>query len=248
MNPFATRSRPQSWVYPVSALSLLLGFMISLAWVTQVNRRSRFSMLSSDQSSRVSEAGVDIDKFTELSNEVNKLREEKTRLENTLAAGKGQTQLLNTSLQESKAFAGLTEVEGPGIVITLRDSQKGGGSQAYDQIVHDLDVLRTVNELFASGAEAISVNKHRVSLGTTFRCVGPTILVDDVKIASPVVIRALGDADTLAGGMNLPGGILAEFRTSDSEMVSLERVEKMTLPAYAGSTDFKIAKVPAGKP
>ncbi|RYG44302.1 DUF881 domain-containing protein [bacterium] len=223
--------------------------MISIAWVTQVNRRTRISLLSPDQSSRVSEAAVDIDKFTELSNEVNKLREEKTRLENTLATGKGQTQLLNDSLQEAKAFAGLTEVTGPGIVITLRDSQKSsGGSQAYDAIVHDLDVLRTVNEVFASGAEAVSVNKHRVSLGTTFRCVGPTILVDDVKIASPVVIRAIGDADTLAGGMNLPGGILAEFRTSDSEMVSLEKVEKMTLPAYAGSTDFKTAKVPSGKP
>lgn len=92
------------------------------------------------------------------------------------------------------------------------------------------------------------MNKHRVSIGTTFRCVGPTILVDDVKIASPVVLRAIGDPETLYGGMNLPGGILAEFRAGDPEMVAIEKVKRMTLPAYAGSTEYKIAKVPPAKP
>lgn len=230
-------------------MSLLLGFMISLAWVTQANRQSRYGFLPKDQQDRISKASVDLDKFTELSNEVTKLREDNTKLQNTLAGGKDQTKLINDSLQESKLFAGLTEVEGPGVTLTLTDSQRSGGvaGQAYDAIVHDVDVLRTVNELFASGAEAVSVNEHRVSIGTTFRCVGPTILVDDVKIASPITIKAIGDPSTLFGGMNLPGGILAEFRAGDSSMVSIEKSKRMFLPAYTGSTEYKIAKVPPAK-
>ena len=38
-----------------------------------------------------------------------------------------QSKVLNDSLQESKAFAGLTELEGPGIALTLRDSGKSNG-------------------------------------------------------------------------------------------------------------------------
>jgi len=56
-------------------------------------------------------------------------------------------------------------------------------------------VVHVVNELFASGAEAIAVNGHRVAGTTSFRCVGTTILVNDVKIASPIVVRQKDDLE-----------------------------------------------------
>jgi uncharacterized protein YlxW (UPF0749 family) len=101
-----------------------------------------------------------------------------------------------------------------------------------------------VNELFSSGAEAVSVNDHRVAGTTSFRCVGPTILVNDMKIASPVLIRAVGDANTLYGGMNLPGGVLSEIRMTDPAMVQIDKVAKQELPAFVGKTSMQFAKVP----
>jgi uncharacterized protein YlxW (UPF0749 family) len=159
---------------------------------------------------------------------------------------------LYESLAEIKTFAGLTEIEGSGIIVTLKDSPRAAGSGLAGadsgDIIHDTDVLRVVNELQASGAEAISVNDHRITSRASLRCVGPTILVNDIKIASPIEIRAIGDPKTLLGAMNLPGGILADIRQTDLSMVSIEEVKKMTLKAYTGLTGTRFGKVPATKP
>ncbi|AIE88150.1 hypothetical protein OP10G_4782 [Fimbriimonas ginsengisoli Gsoil 348] len=232
-------------------MCLLLGFMISLAWVGKETRNSRSAFLRADQRVRVSEALVDPEAYEQSVNEVKKLQEEKTKLENALSRNGTDSKVLNDSLQEMKSFAGLTEVEGPGVAVTLRDSGKtdtGFGGQVAtnpDSVIHDQDVVHVVNELFASGAEAIAVNGHRVAGTTSFRCVGTTILVNDVKIASPIVVRALGDSDTLFGAMNMPGGALSQIRIFDPAMVQVEKVQMMRLPAYTGTTAKKWAKVVA---
>ena len=66
----------------------------------------------------------------------------------------------------------------PGVVVTLRDSSHSAHDLSLpDQIsnsvnIHDTDVLRIVNELVASGAEAISINDHRIAGLSSIRCVG----------------------------------------------------------------------------
>jgi uncharacterized protein YlxW (UPF0749 family) len=250
LNPFVTRFNNQSWVVPVSGMCLVLGFMVSLAWVTKENRTSRSAFLPPDQRQRVNDSLVDFEAFEQTRSEVAKLQAEKTRLENALAKNGDDGKVLNQSLQEAKSLAGLTPVEGPGVVVTLSDSMKTetgfGGQTAVnpDAIVHDKDVLHTVNELFASGAEAVAVNDLRVSPTSSFRCVGTTILVNDVKIATPVRVRAIGDPDTLFGAMNMPGGSLAEIRLYDAAMVAIEKVKMQQLPAYTGTTGRRFAKVP----
>jgi uncharacterized protein YlxW (UPF0749 family) len=252
VNPFANRLSNQSWVVPVSLMCLILGFMISVAWVTKETRSTRFAFLGPDQRDRVSQNSVDIEAFQQLSSEVGKLRQEKTEMENALAKRGEESSLLNKSLQDIKLFAGTTKVLGPGVVITLRDSPKAQSDMtAYGQVppetaIHDLDVLRVCNELYACGAEAISVNGHRIAGNTSFRCVGPTILVNDVKIAPPVIIRAIGDPDTLYGGMSLPGGILSEIRATGNEasMVDMVKVVEHELPGFVGNTSPKYLKVP----
>jgi uncharacterized protein YlxW (UPF0749 family) len=253
VNPFVQRfsNSNQGWIWPVSGMCIVLGFMISLAWVTKENRNVRYQLLPADQRERITQAAVDIEAFQKLTAEVEKLRQEKTEAENTLANSGKEAQVLNKSLQELKVFAAMTKVEGPGLVVTLRDSARNADvTTSYFReggIIHDTDVLKTVNELFASGAEAVSVNNHRVGPGSTFRCVGPTILVNDIKIASPVVVRAIGDADTLFGGMNLPGGVLDEIRQDDPAMVQVEKVKMQELPAYVGKTSFRYISVPEDK-
>jgi uncharacterized protein YlxW (UPF0749 family) len=248
VNPFVSRINKQSWVMPVSGMCVILGFMISLARVTQNTRSSRKNFLSPDQQIRVNEASVDIDAFQRMSNEVSKLQADNTIFQNAIAKQGPQSKVLNDSLQELKVFAGLTRVVGPGVVVTLRDSQKGNAGVSLnlglpsDAIIHDVDVLKVVNELIASGSEAVSVNDHRVAGNTSFRCVGTTILVNDIKIASPVVIRAIGDPSTLLGAMNMPGGVLAEIRQTDPTMVQIETVKSQQLPEFVGNTGHKFAK------
>jgi uncharacterized protein YlxW (UPF0749 family) len=251
LNPFAHRIQTQEqWIMPVTAMSLVLGFMVSLSWVTESHRSERLERLDPDQRTRVATGAVDLDKFESLSTEVKDLREQKSKLEKAVFNQTAQGQLAEQEVQKAELLAGLTPLEGPGVQITLRDSTKGpekfGGILAVtsDSIIHDLDVLKVVNELYATGAEAISVNGRRVVSGTSFRCVGTTILVDGVRIASPVVIRAIGDAQTLVGGMNLPGGVLSEIRQSDPAMVEMTPMKEIQLQPYEGTTQRKFGTVP----
>ena len=69
-------------------------------------------------------------------------------------------------------------------------------------------------------------------------------MVNDVKIASPVVIRAIGDPNTIMGAMNMPGGVLAEIRQTDPNMVQIEAVKNQELPEFVGNTTRKFAKPP----
>jgi uncharacterized protein YlxW (UPF0749 family) len=248
LNPFVSRINHNSWVLPVSVLALVLGFMIALAWVTDQNRPSRLGLLAAGQQARVSAGPIDVQEgYQQLQAEVQKLREEKTRLENTLGDQKDSTKVLNESLQDAKMFAGITEVEGSGLVVTLRDSQRAAAGFASDDVIHDQDVTKVVNELWNAGAEAISVNNHRIGPRTSFRCVGSVILVDTIQISSPVRIRAIGEPETLMGAMNMPGGVLSEIRSQDDRMVEMEAVKKMTLPAYSGPTGYRFGALPKEK-
>ncbi len=255
LNPFVSKVSGNDWVAPVSAMSLVLGVVLSLAWITKTNRDSRLGQLPGNQVDRIERGSLDeIDRLQkealDLNNEVAKLRREKTQLENSIGTNSQQAKILNQTLQELKLFAGLSDVKGPGIQITLRDSAKeAAGGPTPDQNIHDIDVLKVVNELWASGSEAISVNGHRVVSSTSFRCVGPTILVDGQRIATPVIIRAIGDTETLFGGMNLKGGALDEIRSfGDPEMVQVEKVKGMVLRAYTGPTARDYVKVQPQKP
>lgn len=261
MSPFVSRlTNNQAWVLPVSALSLVLGFMIVMVSVS--DSPFRRGLLDPDQRTRLSalESGTVSEQqqqqLKEQGYEISKLRKEKTELENSIAAEKNQaTKLLNESLQSAKSYAGLTELEGPGVLVTLTDANadadgaaKHDGNAGADvlneeKIIHDQDILRVVNELNAAGAEAISVNNLRLVGSSSIRCVGPTVLIDAERIASPIKIRAIGDPETLQGGLKMPGGVVDQLRQVDPRMVTIEPVKDMTLPAYSGPTTRRFAKV-----
>ena len=69
---------------------------------------------------------------------------------------------------------GLTDVTGPGVIVTLSDSKKDIASSLNPSqlLVHDLDVLSVINELKNAGAEAISINDQRIVPTTGIICGG----------------------------------------------------------------------------
>ena len=71
---------------------------------------------------------------------------------------------------------------------------------AATQLLTDRDVRSVVNELWADGAEAISVNDIRLTPTSAIRFAGEAVLVDFEPINPPYVIRAIGNADRLDTG------------------------------------------------
>lgn len=152
---------------------------------------------------------------------------------------------LQDELQKVQMAAGTIPVEGPGIIVSLNDSNLNmqPGDNANYSIVHDTDLLILVNELKASGAEAIAINGERLTAMSEIRCAGTLILVNWTKIGPPFLIEAIGDPDMLQSGLMLNGGHLTTLKFLGLQ-TSLQKTENIKLPAYSGPMKIKYA-VPA---
>lgn len=102
--------------------------------------------------------------------------------------------------------AGAVALTGPGLTLTLDDSpQAGAGPSAGARPssgfssgrVTSADLQIVVNGLWAAGAEAISINGHRLTSTAAIRFAGQAIIVDFRPLARPYVVTVLGDPDRI---------------------------------------------------
>ena len=150
---------------------------------------------------------------------------------------------MSDKLDKYNDLLGLTDVEGPGIIITLNDGDSSilkGAATNY--IVHDGDLLELVNELKNAGAEAISINGERITSRTGIECVGNVITVNGEKVGAPFSIKAIGLTSKLYGAIARPMGY-AELLEGYGVQVRIEQVEKNTIkiPKYNGVYKFDYA-------
>jgi uncharacterized protein YlxW (UPF0749 family) len=241
MSSNATMRAP-NWIGPVTLVALVLGFLLTYLWRSPSHAANT---LYGSPRQALPAAQPTGDSLKERENEINKLREQVTELQQAISEGSRQAKVLNDDLQEAKMLAGVTEVQGPGIVMILRDSKKrSDDANVVDEYnIHDRDVLFIVNDLWMSGAEAVSINGQRLGRGGSFRCEGNVIFVGRVPIAPPIKISAIGNPDTLYGALTMQGRYLDSIRRIDPAMVEVVKKDKITVPAFAGSTEFNFAKV-----
>ena len=95
--------------------------------------------------------------------------------------------------------SGAAQVAGEAYVITLVDSEQSQADpvQFREERVQAIDLQVVVNALWASGAEAISVNGTRVSGAGAIRGAGAAVLVDLVPVTSPYEVVAIGKASDI---------------------------------------------------
>lgn len=119
-------------------------------------------------------------------------------------------------LDDLGVLAGLVPATGPGIRITITE---------VDGTVSLPSLLDTVQELRASGAEAIQVNGTvRVVAQSSFTEVEGGFLIDGQLVSGPYVIDVIGDPSTLAGVMDFQLGPGDQIREDGAEW----DVEKLT--------------------
>ncbi|MBR8658121.1 DUF881 domain-containing protein [Brevibacillus sp. NL20B1] len=180
------------------------------------------------------------DQLLDLQRQVGKVEEAMAQRKSEAAAilSELEAAAILSELEAARMMAGVVPVEGPGVVVTMQDSQNAASSaDVTNYIVHEQDVRLVVNELRAAGAEAISINGQRLVSNSSIRCVGPTIIVNGIKSAAPFVITAIGDPNTLESALNLPGGVLSTLR--DFVQIEVAKKDKVVLPAFVGDAKTK---------
>lgn len=219
-------------------MTFVLGMFIALAMKTE-----KLVLVSDSPSSNL--AGI-VKAYQSLKQTVNGQQARIQQLQNELTkatSDTGSDGQITKQLTEARFLAGLTKVSGPGVVVTLNDSDKRPPSNLPNAIsndltsmyiIHDVDIQRVLNELRAGGAEALSINDQRVVATTSVRCVGPAIQVNGVPLTPPFRICAIGEPQSLDTTLKLPGGIGEMLRSTDASMMSVIEKPSMVLPAYAG--------------
>ena len=146
---------------------------------------------------------------------------------------------MNNTIDTLSVLAGSTDLKGEGIIITLTDGDNATTINS-NTLVHDSDILTVVNELQAAGAEAISVNNQRIISTSSIRCVGPVIQVNYQKVASPFVIRAIGNSQYLESAMNIKNGIVDTLKEYGIN-ITVERANEVEVLKYDGTFNAKYA-------
>ncbi len=160
------------------------------------------------------------------------------------------------ALDRSQIAAGQVAVTGPGVVVELREPPRTqasgpparGGTTPITatNILGDRDVRSVVNELWADGAEAVSVNDVRLTPTSAIRFAGEAVLIDFQPITSPYRIEAIGNADDLVTSF-ASSDVASRYQTlASAEGIGFTFTEskKLTLPASAAVSP-RYAAVPS---
>ena len=122
----------------------------------------------------------------------------------------------NDEINRNNMILGLTDVTGPGIVITAKDGAPSGATDNMSLfLIHDADLREIVAELWNAGAQVISINDQRILNSTCIMCAGNIISINNEKVNSPFVIKAIGNQESLYG-IDRPGGYIQYMKAYTS--------------------------------
>lgn len=111
---------------------------------------------------------------------------------------------LSSTIGALEVAAGAVALTGPGLTLTIDDAaavdpnanagtRPSGGFEPGRVSSGDLQIV--VNGLWGAGAEAVSINGHRLTSTSAIRFAGQAVIVDFRPLARPYVVTALGDPD-----------------------------------------------------
>ena len=150
---------------------------------------------------------------------------------------------ITTTIAENNQALGMTEVNGKGVTIVCKDGEVSSSSILTSQyLVHDGDLLNLVNALKNAGAEAISVNEQRIVNKTSIYCSGNIIMINNERVGSPFVIKAIGNPEALYGAIVMPGSYYSKMK-EDGVQVSITKENSIVIPKYSGNYKYEYATI-----
>lgn len=185
----------------INIVCLILGFII----VRQFYLHKQVTQVSQPESgnSMALEVTELIKTNDTLRKEINKLTENKNKLNESTNSSQKAYEVLQEDINTYNIILGLTSVEGPGAEIT------------FDDKLDSTQVVDLINAIKNIGAEAISINNRRLSPNTT---------LEQGIFYPPTTIQVIGDVDILKDSLVRPGGIIEQIGTG-----SVEKKDKLLL-------------------
>ncbi|MFP5346852.1 MAG: DUF881 domain-containing protein [Actinomycetes bacterium] len=157
----------------------------------------------------------------------------------------GPGQQLLARAEELGAVTGAAPVTGPGVTVSMNDAESLGKvagadprelEKAESGRVRDRDLQVVVNGLWASGAEAVSVNDQRLTALSSIRQAGAAVLVNFRPLTPPYEVSAVGDPQKLqvAFASSAAGRYLTSLQQNYGVRASVSAADRLELPGASG--------------
>lgn len=176
----------------------------------------------------------------QLISDISNLTEENNNMQITLhqySLTSNRQQVVDDMKEQLKQYAmlsGINEVKGAGVVIKINDgdySSESSSEAKLSKILHDKDVECVLNDIRAAGAEAISINDHRVDPYSGVKCKWAFIVFDDEDEVYPTFnFYCIGDPDSLKAGLTKEGGYINKLMIRGLD-VTIEKKSEIVLKA-----------------
>ncbi|MBQ9972348.1 MAG: DUF881 domain-containing protein [Firmicutes bacterium] len=165
-------------------------------------------------------------------------------IENEMAQDDEVIEAMLAETEKYKLLTGAVDVHGPGIIMTIKDPI------VTDEFMDDMSVityhyeelLSLVNKLKEAGAEAISINEHRIIQTTEISLAGKNININGKATAPPYYVKAIGDPTTMTNALTIRSGIVETLKKNYNLIVEIEMVEDVAIPRYDGVITLRYAE------
>lgn len=206
----------------ITIICILLGTI--LAWQYQsVNVQKSLASLENKRADELKDDLIKLQNTNaELRKRLTQVEDENRKFETASIDENELAKKFEKDLKEARIFAGLTDVKGNGIIVTLEDNGP--------DMVQDGDILSVLNELRASGAQALSVNDERIVAMSEVREAGKYIMVNGKQMVSPFVIKAISDPEVLDRSLRLIGGVLDKLENDFHLKVTVKQSNDILIP------------------
>lgn len=213
----------------IALVCMILGFMIAVQFKTTQDIKATPQLQRAEELAQ---------RLSQTEQERDDLKDELEDLRERLGEDGGSKQM--DAIQMS---AGMYAVEGPGVVVTIDDSkrQSKAGENPNLYLIHDDDLLKVINELWAAGAEAMAINGQRMIARSEIRCAGPTLSVNNVRYSPPYEITAIGNPKNLENSLKMRGGVVETLQFWGIQL-NITTVEHVNVPAYKGPLKYEYAQ------
>lgn len=223
-------------------VSIFLGTILSIQFKT-INKTVGEGVIPTQ---RAQQLAIELKKAqTERENQSKRIEELETKIkqyEKGEADKNTYAENLYNDIVKYRSLAGYVDLEGPGVVVEINDPpvdlQFGEGYSIVDEL--DL-VLQIISVLNAAEAEAISINDQRYTSYTEIEKAGNHIEINGVSTNTPILIKAIGNPETLESALVLKGGIVWQLRNYDY-IIQVNQEKKVTIPKYRKIKEFIYSK------
>jgi uncharacterized protein YlxW (UPF0749 family) len=230
MHPRATRAQLLAGV-----LCAVLGF----ALVVQLRQAGDSDLSELRQDDLVRLLDETSARADELSQEAADLAAERAELESGSDSRQAALDAARRNAATQGILSGRLPAQGRGVRIVLTDPDRG---------ITPVTMLNMLEELRNAGAEAIQVQDQRVTASSAFTGAAGAIQLDGATLTAPYVWLVIGDPDTIATALEIPGGALAYVR-SDGGSGRVTKLDQVQITALRDLPDPQFATLaPAPTP